>query len=251
MYLKTNKLLSHALAAGALGFVLRLVLYRVGFDEKNILSATHPLHLVCLVLTAFMALYLALAVRKLGGNNDPAANFPASASIRPGMLLAAGFTAMYALTLVREVSAPINLIRIVLAFAAAGSMALCALTPQRFSGLPTLCRGIICAFFAADMLCRYQAWSGNPQLPDYTFQVLACVLLALLSYQRLAFDTGLGNRRSLLWCCLMGIFLCLLCAAGPDRGIFYLGGACWAGSCLCTLLPPAEAVPEEEPDVPA
>lgn len=251
MYPKTNKLLRHTLAAGALGFALRLVLYRVGFDDKNILSAAHPLHLVCLTLTAGMAVYLALALRGLKGSGDPAANFPASPLRSLLMLLAAAFTAFHALTVAREGAATMNLIRTALSFTAAIGMGLCALTPQRFSGLSTACRGIVCVFFAAEMLCRYQSWSGNPQLSDYTFQVFACALLALLSYQRLAFDTGLGKRRSLLWCCLMGLFLCLVCAAGPETRIFYLGGGGWAASCLCSILPPAEVPQEEAPDVPA
>lgn len=248
---KSLKLLVPTLGAGVLGFLLRLALYRFGFDEKNILSATHPLQLVCLALTAVMAVYLALSLRGLRGSSDPAANFPASPLRTLGMLLAACFTAYHALTLPQGVYIHLRLIRTVLAFGAAGCMGLVALIPQRFSGLAAICRGVVCTFFATDMLCRYQSWSGNPQLPDYTFQVFACALLALLSYQRLAFDTGLGKRRSLLWCCLMGLYLCLVCAAGPDSRMYYLGGACWAVSCMCSVLPPVEIPEEEMPDVPA
>ncbi len=245
MYAKTPNLLPHSLAAGILGFCLRLTLYRIGFDEKNILSATHPLQLACLALTALMAVYLWLNVRTLGEKSDSVAKFPASPLRALGFLAAACFTAFHALTLVREISVPLNLLRIALAFAGSISMGLCALPYRRFRGLRALCRGIVCAFFAIDMLCRYQSWSGNPQLPDYVFQVLACAALSLLSYQRLAFDTGLGKRRRLLFLCPMGLYLCLLCAAGPETRIFYLGGACWAASCLCSTQPAAKA--KEEP----
>lgn len=251
MNARTKKLFACTLGAGALGFALRLVLYRVGFDEKNILSATHPLHLACLALTAGVAVYLALAVRGLKGSGDPAANFPASPLRGILTLLAAAFTALHALTLSREADTAMNLLRTALSCTAAVCMGLCALTQKRFAALAAACRGIVCIFFAADMLCRYQTWSGSPQLPDYTFQVFACALLALLSYQRLAFDTGLGKRRSLLWCGLMGIFLCLVCAAGPETRVYYVGGAYWAAACLCSILPPAEAPQEEAPDVPA
>ena len=252
MHSKTTKLLTHTLAAGALAFILRLSLYRFGFDEKNILSPTQPLQLACLALTVFMAVYLGLTVRTLGGSQNPAGNFPGSPLRTLGILAAACFTAFHALTLTRETSAPLSLLRTVLAFAGAGSMALSILIPKRLRWMRTICRGVICVFFALDMLCRYQSWSGTPQLPDYIFQVPACCLLALLSYHRLAFDTGLGSRRKLLLLCLMGIFLCLLCAAGPETQVFYLGGACWAGCCMCTVVPPAERRAKEDPgDVPA
>lgn len=248
MHSKTSRLLAFSLAAGILGCLLRLALYRFGFDEKNILSATHPLHLVCLALTGFMAVYLWLTVRKLGGSSDPLANFPASTLRITGTLAAACFMVFHATTLTREITAPLSLIRTCLAFVGAGCMALCVLKPTGSGWLHPLCRSIICAFFAVDMLCRYQNWSGNPQLPDYTFQVLACVLLALTSYHRLAFDTGLGNRRGLLFSSLMGIYLCLLCTAGPETRIFYLAGAFWAGSCMCTAIPPAEDPGQETSD---
>lgn len=249
---KTTRLLTHTLAAGALCMVLRLALYRFGFDEKNILSATHPLQLVCLALAVLMAAYLALTVRTLGGSASPAGNFPGSPLRTLGILAAACFTTIHALTLTRDISASLGLIRMVLAFAGAACMALSTLIPKDFRWLRTVCRGVVCVFFAVDMLCRYQTWSGNPQLADYIFQVPACCLLALLSYQRLAFDTGLGSRRKLLLLCLIGMFLCLICAAGPETQVFYLGGACWAGCCMCTLMPPEERCAKEEPgDVPA
>ena len=252
MNLKKYKLLIFSLSAGVLGFCLRLILYRTGFDERNILSATHPLQLACLGLTALMAVYLGLTVCHLGGSASPAGNFPGSPLRALGILTAACFTAFHALTLAGQVSDLLGLLRTGLAFLGAVSMALCVLSPKRLRRLRTLCRGIICVFFSADMLCRYQNWSGNPQLPDYFFQVLACAALSLLSYQRLAFDTGLGSRRKLLLLCLMGIYLCLLCAAGPETRVFYLGGACWAGCCMCAIVPPAEGNTKEEPgDVPA
>ena len=54
-----------AAAGGVLGLLLRSALYRSGFDDRGILSASHPMHLVCLALTAAMALYLAFQARKL------------------------------------------------------------------------------------------------------------------------------------------------------------------------------------------
>lgn len=248
---KTSRLLIPALGAGALGFCLRLVLYRVGFDERNILSVTHPLHLVCLIITVIAAVYLALEVYRLGGKDDPVANFPDSPLRTLGILVSAFLMAVHSVSLARDMFPLLPLVRALLALVSTGCMVLCALVPRRFSRLHTLCHGMISAFFALDMLCRYQDWSGNPQLPDYVFQVFACVLLSLCSYHRLAFHTGLGQRRGLLYCSLMGLCLCLVCAAGPDTQLFYLGGAIWAGTCMCTPEPPAAERKEDSGDVSA
>lgn len=247
---KTTRMLTRTVIAGLIGFALRLVLYRFGFDEKNILSSTHPLHLACLALAALVAVYLLLEIRRLGGSNDPAVNFPHSPLRSLGMLVAGFFIAFHGISISRNTGSLLALARTALAFGCMVSMVLCALVPMHVRKLHVLCRGVICLFFGLDLLCRYQSWSGNPQLPDYTFQVLACSLLALGSYHRLAFDTGLGNRRALLLCCLMGLFLSLVCAAGPDTQGFYLGGAFWAGACMCTAEAPEE-IKEDASDAPA
>ena len=78
MNLKQHKPLIFALGAGALGFCLRLALYRTGFDERNILSSSHPLHVACLVLTVLAAVYLAAAVHRRQAAGTPVELFPDS-----------------------------------------------------------------------------------------------------------------------------------------------------------------------------
>jgi hypothetical protein len=246
MNLKTSKLLAAALGAGVLGFCLRLILYRTGFDDRHILSSSHPLHLACLGLTALLGICLLFALRSQEKPTNPAADFPPSLLRAVAALAAGGFMAYYGITLTGNTGDPLDLIHKLLAFVSGGCMLLCALVPLRFRRGQLLFRGLICLFFVADMLCRYRGWSGNPQLPDYVFQVPACVLLASASYQRLAFDADLGNRRWLLFSCLMGAFLCMLCTAGPESRCFYLGGAFWAGSCVCSAA--QQTQPEHMPE---
>lgn len=241
---KTRNLICAALGAGALTLGLRLQLYRVGFDHKHILSSSHPLHLICLALAGIMAVALAFAVRKLGGSSHPRRNFPAH-PLRSLSLMAAGcLMGAHGATLFREAEATLAYIRAALSLAAAGSMILGVLVPRRKLGLQGLFHGIITLFFALDLLCRYRNWSGNPQLPDYVLQIFSCLLLSLCSYHRLAFDAGLGKRRSLLWCSLMALYLSFACVSGPETETFYLGGAFWAASCICTGKPPVNFLPD-------
>lgn len=245
MHFKTAKLLCAALSAGALSLCLRLQLYRTGFDEKNILSSSHPLHLICLALAGIMAICLLICVRKLDGSNHPRHNFPGH-PLRTLATAAAGcFTVLHGIALFREADALLSYIRSGLALGAACAMLLCPLVPRRQLTLQGFLHGIITLFYALDMLCRYRDWSGNPQLPDYVLQIFACLLLSLCSYHRLAFDVGLGKRRSLLFCSPMALYLSLACVSGPETQFFYLGGALWGAGCICTGKPPADFLPED------
>lgn len=240
MRFKTAKLLCPALGAGALTLGLRLYLYRTGFNQKNILPASHPLHLICMGIAGLMALYLALAVRKLDGSGKARRNFPAHPLRNLAILAAGGLIAFHGIALFREATAILPRIRSGLALGAACSMILSLLVSRKKLMLQSLLHGIITVFFAVDMLCRYREWSGNPQLPDYVFQIFACIALCLCSYHRLAFDAELGKRRMLLWTSMMALYLCLTCVSGPETRVFYLGGALWAGSCLCSPKPPVD-----------
>ena len=237
---KTAKLLCPALGAGALTLGLRLYLYRTGFDHKNILSSSHPLHLICMGLAGLMAIYLALAVSKLDGSGKARRNFPSHPLRSLAILVAGCLIAFHGITLFREASAILPRIRAGLALGAGCAMPLCPFVPRKKLTAQGLLHGIITVFFAVDMLCRYREWSGNPQLPDYVFQIFACILLCLCSYHRLAFDVELGKRRMLLWTSMMALYLSLTCVSGPETEIFYLGGAMWAGSCLCSPKPPMD-----------
>lgn len=239
MNAKISRLLTAALSCGILGACLRLLLYRTGFDDKNILSSSHPLHLICLGMTAMLAVFL-LTVCAVKLRKDLIYRFPESPLRQICLLTAACLMALHAVTLREDISSLLTFGRLVLAFGSAAGMALCALTQEKLRRVHMVSRGVISLFFALDMLARYRVWSGNPQLPDYLFQVLACVMLSLCSYQRLAFDAGLGKGRKLLFFSPMAVYLSLLCAAGPETPVFYLGGALWAAGCMCTAELPAQ-----------
>lgn len=228
------------LAAGLLGAGLRLMLYRTGFDAWGILSDTHPLHIICLLLAAAMAVYLALKCRK---------EVPEAPTARMPRLLCAfgacGLLTANAFTFPHPLAGALHTARLLLCFGCAFCIVACACLEVGGKAAGLVCHGIICVYFGVDMLCRYQVWSGNPQLPDYCFHVLACVCLTLSAYHRLAFDAGLGKESALRFTSLMALLLCLLSTVGPDPWQFYLGGACWALTNLLLPLPRAE-----EPEAP-
>lgn len=241
---QNHKLLLTAAGAGFLGLCLRALLYRIGFDDKGILSASHPLHLACLVLAAAMAVYLGIqALRaKDGDASGPWLRFLLG-------ILGGYFLMIHGLTVARDFSGLLDIARSGMALAGGLAMMVSVFPPMENRRIRLVCHGLVCVCFAMDMLCRYQNWSGNPQLPDYVFHVLACVGLSLCAYHRVALDTDLAKPRACKFCSLMALFLCLLSLVGPEPWEFYLGGAFWAA--VCADLPIPTEQEEELPDVPA
>lgn len=233
-----------AAAAGFLGFALRALLYRVGFDERGILSDTHPLHLLCLVLTGVATLYAAFLSLKNSILSRPHPTLRFLLGLMGGY-----FLAIHTLTLFSRNMGPLELLRFILTALSAISMVLSVLPFLKKGRILLICLGLISICFALDILCRYRSWSGNPQLPDYFFHLLAGVALNLGSYHTLALHTGLAKPRVQSFYCLIAMFLCLLCLVGPDPWEFYLGSAFWAAACVLT--PQPEDHPQEESDVPA
>ena len=228
-----------AAAGGILGLLLRAVLYRTGFDERGILSSSHPLHLACLLLTAIMAVYLAWQARQR----------PETAREHPWLRFALGFLAGFfllvqSILLYRQLGSPLTTLRFLLTVLAGIAMVVCVLPMEKSRNVSAVCHGIICLGFAADMLGRYRTWSGNPQLPDYVFHVLAGVTLSLCAYQTLALHTGLGKPKLQKFWGLTALFLCPMCLVGPEPRVFYLSGAFWAAVCLLTPIPEELHLPD-------
>lgn len=232
-----------AAAGGFLGLLLRSLLYRIGFDEAGMLPAFHPLQTATVILTLFMGAYLVLMARRS----------PENTQAHPVLLPAAGFLACCFLLLrtsaFRQMRGPLGLCCLLLNILAAASMFLCLLPQPKSRRISAFCHGLICTAYAADMLIRYRDWSGNPQLPDYCFHVLAGVAVTLCAYHTLALHTGLGKPRIHRFWCLSTLFLCILCLAGPEPRSFYFSGACWSMFCLFTPVP--EEAEEENDDVSA
>lgn len=242
---KMIQLLTLCLIPGLLGLILRYFLYRFGFNEKGILPSSHPLHLICCALVPATAVWLLLQLKAMKKRD-----FRPGAAAAPcrvlGGILAGVLLAVSALGLFREGAGLLSRVRAILALLAALAMPLSVYAPRERK-LPRLFgRALICLYFVVDMLSRYRVWSGNPQLPDYVFHVAALVCLSLCSYHRLAFCTGIGQRRAHGFFSLMAMVLCLLCLVGPEPRLFYLSGALWAGAGMCTLTPPGAPKPKTE-----
>ena len=200
------------------------------------------------MLALLIYLMLGLALRSLDGSNVYAHNFWPSVPAGLAAILAAGGIVM---TVLRAEAYPAD--NLTMLWRWSGFLAAAALA------VAGICRGLgkrpffllyaaVCLFFALHIANRYRLWSGNPQAPDYSFQLLACIFIMLFAYYQTAFAVGSGKRRAQLFCGLFGVYLCCLAAARTDTLWLYPGCALWLLTDRCTMTPPTRRHSEEETD---
>lgn len=235
-----------AAAPGLVCVLLRLGLYALE-APTGLLPRSHPLHIATLIIAVVTAAAVLRFVLPLKGPGAYAPNFPADRQIAFGPCFAALWMLPAAFSIWEQADDRLELVWAILAFAAVPCLICIGIF--RFTGRRPyfLVHGLLCLFYSVHMICRYQAWSSNPQVPDYLFALLACVFLTLAAYYRAGFDLDAGNRRKLLLTGLMAGFFCICSLAGEGDKRFFLAGALWALTDLCAVAP----TQEEQTDVSA
>ena len=225
-----QKLALIAAAAGALGFGLRGLAYRVAVDEKGLLVRLHPAILVLAVLGAAVAAVLILTwIRTEKGKiMAPTGKVQALGSL----CMLAGLV----LTLAGGWGGRLHVLLTVLCLLSAACMGAAAFRQLQGRQPVFLDHGVLCLFLGLYLVNRYRIWSWNPQTLD-TMPVL-CGIVALLVYvyQMAAGNQGEGELRSWLLLGTFGSFSCLTAASGGDGSWLALGGGLymlcglWAGA---------------------
>lgn len=217
---------------------LRRALYATALDEKNLLIAGHPLELGLWAMVLLGALLVLGIVWKLDGINEYEENFKPSFAAGAAYLLLA--LVIGKMVLFNDFQ---GMERIAIAQRALGAAAVPALvwgSICRIRGKKPLflIHALLCVFLLLYLISWYQSWSGNPQLQDYVFDLLAAVALILFSYHCAAFEAGMGNRRLQITMGLLAVLLCGGALAGSVNHDLYAAGLLWAAADLCRLAPP-------------
>lgn len=84
-------------------------------------------------------------------------------------------------------------------------------------------------FLMLFLICRYQQWSGEPELHRYLFQMLAVIFLMFAAYHRAALESDKKGIRSYLILSRSAIFFSIAAIPGSSYGILY-------GCCAVALL---------------
>lgn len=222
------------LGAGALGLLLRFLLYATGTDDQGLLERGHFAYYLMGILNIAVLAGLFLLSRDIRGPELYRDCFPTSTPAGIGCILAAVGVLV---TTIAEASAAdtTQLVCTVLGFAAVlillflGVCRLCGLEPH------FLFPAVLCVYFAIRMVSQYRHWSADPQLQDYCYHLCACVGLMLTAYHHAAFGAGLGNHRRLWFLSLATGYLCCLAVAGPENHLFYLTTGIWLFTNLTNL----------------
>lgn len=218
------------LGMGALGLLLRVLLYATGIDETGLLASGHWASLSLWVLSCLGVLGLLALTRSIRGPEDYALAFPRSIFAGAGAFAAA---AAVMVTAVRELgSQPLMTL-----LSIAAAICLCITGVCRVTGQKPLFlfHGIVCVFFAVRMVTQYRYWNADPQLQDYVFYLGAYIMLMLAAYQHAAFDADMGSHKKLWLMNLLAVYLCITALKSPADSLLMLGCGFWAFSNLTDL----------------
>lgn len=233
---KTARLPYFTLGAGALGFVLRLWLMSTA-DSHGLLPPNHPANTLVWLLSGVFIIFLLFGCRSLLSANKYSFNFPA---FLPGCIGTGLMAAGILICSLTELSAAAdNISRAVAILGLLCVPVLGFLAHCRFKGAhPSyFFHALISIYLLLRLVSLYRQWSSDPQLQDYAFQLLATVFLMLASYHRITFDANIGSRRHYTFFALGAVFFCITALPHCDSAAFFIAGAAWMFTNLCSLLP--------------
>ena len=211
---KPNQIKHLLLGAGALGFLLRVLLYTTGMDDRGLLVRGHWAAILLWILTAATGIGIFLLCRKRNGPEAYRDAFPPTLFRAAGAIAAAAGFAVSPLP--GTPGNPLATAETVLRFAAALSLLVIGICRFRDSRPSFLLHSVVCLYLALRLVCRYRIWSSHPQMLDYCFQLGAYVALMLTAYQLAAFDAGLGNHKKLWAAGLASVYLCTVSVWGEE-----------------------------------
>ena len=215
-----------AVAAGIVGYCLRLWLLATGIDEKGLLRTEHPANLGSYLLTVLVLGSIVLCLWRCPGKLPYRGLFPSSKFSALGCCVAA---AGIVFTVFEELNQASDIVSWTCAgFGIIAVMSLGVLGMHRLKGTrpnPVL-HGAVTLYLMLHLVCQYRNWNAETQLSVHFFQLMASVFLMLSTYQLTALDTGMDALKPYLFFRYTTAFLCLL-AMRAQAPVFYLSMALW------------------------
>lgn len=222
-----SRMLPVMVLSGIAALVLRKGLYAVAVDVKGLLVRNHPLEIVLTVLSAAVLAAVVLGVRKIAGSGVDAEHDSAGLPAAFGNAAAGAGILITVLTGRPETVGYLGDLWRILGLAAPVCLLLAALARGLGKKPFFLLYVTVCLYFALHIVTRYQLWSGNPQLQDYVFSLLAAMALMFFGFCTAAQAVGCGNFPIWLGTGLAAVYLCLAELARSSCPWLYLGCVIW------------------------
>ena len=244
-----QKLLSWmVLGAGLLGTALCLLAAALGTDDRGLLPAGHPTHILIYLLTAVVIGFLLYILKDVQGSLPYSKTFPVDILGLVGHGAGTVGIVSAAVSILLSSATSLGVLAGISGFFAAGCLGMIGFFRYKKLRPHYIFHAAITIHLVLLLIFRYQAWNTQPQLQLYFTQFMASLFLMLALYHRTALDAGAGNRRDFAFFNLGAVFFCCL-ALISEQWLFYLGMGIWCFTNPCSLkeanvLPPME-LPEE------
>lgn len=201
---------------GLVNLCVRQWLLSSGTDEKGLLVASHPGTVLSLLLLAACVCVLCLALRQKQVYRFR--NSPLSIVSMVMFAIGYGFTAWKLLSNPRQT---LSIIAAALGILSAMCALFIAFALFRKLRLHPLVYCPFVLFFMFFLVCRYQQWSGEPELQRYLFQMLSVVSLMISAYHRAALEADKKGVRIYLLVSRAAVFFCIAAIPGSVYGVLY------------------------------
>lgn len=201
---------------GLVCLCVRQWLLRSGTDNKGLLVAWHPGMLLSLLLLAAAVCVLCLALRQQQVYRFH--NSPLSVVSTLFFAIGFGYAAWKLLSSRAQTLSVIAGILGILCVFCALIIAFCLIRKIRPHPLMH-CPSVL--FFMLFLVCRYQQWSGEPELQRYLFQMLSVITLMLSAYHRAALAADKKGARNYLLASRAAVFFCIAAIPGSTYGVLY------------------------------
>lgn len=220
--------------AGLAGNLLRRALYGLATDDTGLLVRSHPLELGLWLLTGAVFLMAALGIRK--APEPVPAGGQGSRSLAVSHILGGACFALTVLTTMPMLSGPLGTgwkLLGLLSFPCLLAAGLCRVRGKvPFFGLYM----VPCLFLVLHIVNHYQLWSGNPQVQDYVFELLATIAMMFFAYHCAAASARTGKPRMHLLTGILALYLCLTAISRTEYLLLHIGSLLWAQSGVGDLL---------------
>ncbi len=206
-------------ALGLVCLCMRQWLLRTGVDDKGLLAAFHPGILLSLLLLVTALCVLCLALRQ-----QQVYRFRNSSLSIVSMVFSAVGYASAAWKLLLGRAQTLSVIAGILGILSAVCALCIAFALFRKVKLHPFvyCPAVLFLMFL--LVCRYQQWSGEPELQRYLFQMLSVISLMISAYHRAALEADKKGVRIYLLISRAAVFFCIAAIPGSVYGPLY--GCC-------------------------
>lgn len=209
------------LVCGVMCMLLRLQILIYGYDEKGLMIPGNMMGYTAWMIAFLFMVGLALGVTRIRGNGTYNQLFPLSFFYGTLVILAGGILLLVSLM-------QTTTLELVMCICAGLCMIWTGISRVMGKRPPYGLNFVVCVFFAVKLVMNYRDWSTDPQLQDYAFQILACVMLMLAAFYRASADANIIHRKRMVFTCLGACFMCIVSLSDPDAPIYYGACALWA-----------------------